>query len=120
MDRFVACRQEMRNPARREIHVDQEPSTCEAEITSLGELGRKRQSFTNVGFFEIGKVAEQLFDGAAGRHGFDNHPYCYPHPSDAWFSSHDFRIDRDALEGFHVLSIARFELWTLPGTSAPG
>ncbi len=68
---------------------------------ALRELSSERECRPDVGFFEIRKVLKQLFHSATGCHGLNHHPDSHPHTSDAWFSSHHFRINRDALNSLH-------------------
>ena len=65
------------------------------------------ESFENIRLVDIREVGQQLFDGAAGRHGPDDHADGHAHAPDAWLPTHDLRIHRDAVELLHVDMIAQ-------------
>ena len=74
---------------------------------ALSELGGKCESRTNVGFFEIRKILEQLLHRAAGGHRLNHHPHSHTHTPDAWLPAHHFGIDRNALDSLHIHIVAR-------------
>ena len=60
------------------------------------------ERFENIRLFDIWEVGQQLFGGAAGRHGPDDHADGHAHATDAWLPAHNLGIHRDAVELLHV------------------
>ena len=74
----------------------------------MGKSGRVVKRFTDVLFFKVRKVCQQLWHRAACGDGFDNHTYRYAHPSNARFATHYVRVECDALEFLHIKMIALY------------
>lgn len=68
----------------------------------LSQARSEGESFENIRLLDIREVGEQLFDGAAGRHGSDDHADGHAHAPDARLAAHNLGIHRDAVELLHV------------------
>jgi|GEM_PF-4455650 hypothetical protein len=73
----------------------------------LSQACSEGESFENIRLFDIWEVGQQLFDGAAGCHGPDDHANGHAQAPDAWLTTHDLRVHRYAVELVHNVMIAR-------------
>lgn len=96
------------NPARRQVHVDQEPhsSARQMNLATLRETCGECESLSDIRLLKVRKVGQQIFDRAARGYRFHDHANGYAHSSNARFATHDFRIDRNAAKLLHVVMIA--------------
>ncbi len=64
MNRLVTCRNQRRDPTRREIHIYQEPhpSTGHADLASLGEAGGEGEGLADIRFFKIWEVGQEILE----------------------------------------------------------
>ena len=68
---------------------------------TLGKLRRETERLADIGFFEIEKVSQQVWDGASRTEGFHDHANREAHSANARFAAHYFRIQRDSRKRGH-------------------
>jgi hypothetical protein len=102
VDRFGAsCVQMRHNPASGSCQP-RAASACQADLMSLGKLGCEGERFTDIRFFEIREIGQELLYGATRGHGLDNHSDGHTHAPNTRLPSHNFRIDCDPPQHLHT------------------
>jgi hypothetical protein len=69
----------------------------------LSQVCGEGKRFADVRLFDIWKIGQQLFDGAARGHRLDDHAGGHTHAPDAWLAAHDRGIHGNAVEVLYVV-----------------
>ena len=84
----------------------------------MRQTSRVCQSFTNILFFKIWEVGQQIGYAAPGSDSFHDHADRDAHATYAWLAAHHCRIDRNAPEFLHAAIIAQAQpaprMWDRP------